>query len=84
MDSLCENFLCQEDGIRNSSMEVLTPEKKEKLMGQSSMANISGLEEDEDFGVMEGDIQKSIVNGIPSIDFSERVHQLLTTDMETQ
>ncbi|KAK5786729.1 hypothetical protein PVK06_041372 [Gossypium arboreum] len=51
-------------------------------MGQSSMANRSGLEEDEDFDLMEGDIQKSIVNGIPSIDISERIHQLLTTDME--
>ncbi|KAH1083892.1 hypothetical protein J1N35_023653 [Gossypium stocksii] len=28
MDSLRENFLCQEDGIGNSSKEVLTPKKK--------------------------------------------------------
>ncbi|MBA0730334.1 hypothetical protein Golax_022765, partial [Gossypium laxum] len=38
-------------------------------MGQSSKADGSGLDEDEDFDMLKGDIQKSIVNGIPSIDF---------------
>ncbi|MBA0712414.1 hypothetical protein Golax_011518, partial [Gossypium laxum] len=46
---------------------------KDKLLGQSSKANRSGLEEGNDFNLMEGDIQKSIVNGIPSIDFLERI-----------
>ncbi|MBA0766809.1 hypothetical protein Gotri_015813 [Gossypium trilobum] len=55
---------------------------KDKLLGQSSKANRSGLEEGNDFNLMEGDIQKSIVNGIPSIDFSKRIHQFLIKDME--
>ncbi|MBA0819115.1 hypothetical protein Gohar_022352 [Gossypium harknessii] len=71
MDSLYENALCQDVGTGDSSMEILIPKKKDKLMGQSSKANGSGLDEYEDFDLLEGDIQKSIVNGIPSIDFSD-------------
>ncbi|MBA0712747.1 hypothetical protein Golax_011825 [Gossypium laxum] len=47
---------------------------KDKLLGQSSKANRSGLEEDEDFDLVEWDIQKTIVNGTPSIVFSKRIH----------
>ncbi|KAK5819587.1 hypothetical protein PVK06_024600 [Gossypium arboreum] len=35
------------------------------------------------FSLIEGDVKKSVVNGIPSIDFSERVHQLLVKEMST-
>ncbi|PPD79702.1 hypothetical protein GOBAR_DD23373 [Gossypium barbadense] len=37
---------------------------KDKLVGQSSKFNRNGLDEKEDFDLMEGDIQKSIVNVI--------------------
>ncbi|MBA0767216.1 hypothetical protein Gotri_016138 [Gossypium trilobum] len=89
MDSLCENSLCQEASVGNSSMEDITSKKvhfrdksdkvgkdmlvdstaelvlswKDKLLGQSSKANRSGLEEGEDFDLVEWDIQKTIVNG---------------------
>ncbi|PPD99848.1 hypothetical protein GOBAR_DD03101 [Gossypium barbadense] len=88
MDSLCENSLCQEASVDNSSMEDITSKKvhfrdksdkvgkdmlvdstaelvlswKAKLLGQSSKANRSGLEEGEDFDLVEWDIQKTIVN----------------------
>ncbi|KAK5845658.1 hypothetical protein PVK06_001859 [Gossypium arboreum] len=35
----------------------------------------------EDFEVLEGDIQKTIINGIPSIKFSDRIRQILIQDM---
>lgn len=39
------------------------------------------MEEDSD--LLEGDVKKSVVNGIPSIEFSERICQLLIKDMKT-
>ncbi|PPR88596.1 hypothetical protein GOBAR_AA32089 [Gossypium barbadense] len=36
---------------------------------------------EEDFEVLEGDIQKTIINGIPSIKFSNRIRQILIQDM---
>lgn len=50
------------------------PSWKDKLLGS--------LEEENDFVLLEGDIQKSMVNGIPSIVFSERIQQLLIKGME--
>ncbi|MFQ6653825.1 hypothetical protein Gotur_025044 [Gossypium turneri] len=90
MDSLCENSLCQEASVGNSSMEDITSKKvhfrdksdkvgkdmlvdstaelvlswKDKLLGQLSKANRSGLEKGEDFDLVEWDIQKTIVNGL--------------------
>ncbi|MBA0695910.1 hypothetical protein Goari_002507 [Gossypium aridum] len=55
---------------------------KDRLVGQSSKFDGNGLEEEEDFGLLEGEIQKSIMNGIPSIEFSDRIHQILIRDME--
>ncbi|MBA0816433.1 hypothetical protein Gohar_001098 [Gossypium harknessii] len=55
---------------------------KDKLVGQSSKFNRNGLEEKEDFDLVEGDIQKSIVNGIPSLEFLDRIHQILIRDMK--
>ncbi|MBA0599496.1 hypothetical protein Gorai_005713, partial [Gossypium raimondii] len=55
---------------------------KNKLVGQSTKFDGNGLEEEEDFGLLEGEIQKSIMNAIPSIEFSDRIHQILIRDME--
>ncbi|MBA0780285.1 hypothetical protein Gotri_004403 [Gossypium trilobum] len=38
---------------------------------------------EEDFSLTEGDVKKSVINGIPSIEVSERVHQLLEKEMST-
>lgn len=43
--------------------------------------NTSSHHEKEEFELTESDIVKSIVNGIPSIKFSDRVNQLLIKNM---
>ncbi|MBA0829624.1 hypothetical protein Goarm_014216 [Gossypium armourianum] len=45
----------------------------------SEMAN--GM--DDDFFLLDGDIKRSSVNGIPSIEFSDRVNQILIKNMAT-
>ncbi|KAH1046335.1 hypothetical protein J1N35_037119 [Gossypium stocksii] len=55
---------------------------KDKLVGHSSNVTGNGLEEKEDFDLLDGGIQKSIVNDIPSIEFSDRIHQILIRDMD--
>lgn len=42
----------------------------------------NGLKEKEDFDILERDIEKSFVNEIPSIEFSDRIHQILIRDMD--
>lgn len=52
---------------------------KDKLLGNKSGASDklgldnSGASGNEDLEFLEGDIHRSIVNGIPTIDFSERI-----------
>ncbi|PPR98740.1 hypothetical protein GOBAR_AA21936 [Gossypium barbadense] len=61
---------------------------KDKLMGNKSRASDklgldnSGAGVDEDLEFLEGDIHISIINGIPAIDFSERIQQILFKEME--
>ncbi|MBA0848906.1 hypothetical protein Goshw_008593 [Gossypium schwendimanii] len=61
---------------------------KDRLMGKGifrsrKSINPNGLEDNDDFELLEGDVTRSIVNKIPSIQFSNRVHQLLIKDMDT-
>ncbi|KAK5775757.1 hypothetical protein PVK06_043696 [Gossypium arboreum] len=37
---------------------------------------------DDDFDLLEGDVKKSVVDGIPFIDFSERIHHQLIKDLK--
>ncbi|MBA0803286.1 hypothetical protein Gohar_013518, partial [Gossypium harknessii] len=55
---------------------------KDKLIGQSSNIEGKDLEEKDEFELLEGDILKSVINGTPSIEFSNRIHQILIRDME--
>ncbi|KAA3465259.1 GroES-like zinc-binding alcohol dehydrogenase family protein [Gossypium australe] len=41
-----------------------------------------GANVDEDLELLEGDIHRSIVNGIPAINFSKRIQQILFKEME--
>ncbi|PPR86185.1 hypothetical protein GOBAR_AA34507 [Gossypium barbadense] len=50
---------------------------KDKLVGQSPKDTLNRSEGREDLDILEGDIQKSIVNGVPAITFSDRIHQIL-------
>ncbi|PPD73539.1 hypothetical protein GOBAR_DD29535 [Gossypium barbadense] len=63
------------------TIEPITPWKN-KLIGQSSNIEGKGLEEKEEFELLEGDILKSVINGTPSVEFSNRIHQILIRDME--
>ncbi|MBA0738281.1 hypothetical protein Gogos_011664 [Gossypium gossypioides] len=38
---------------------------------------------DEDFEFLDGDVMRSTINGVPAINFSKRVHQILVRDMAT-
>ncbi|KAK5785139.1 hypothetical protein PVK06_039691 [Gossypium arboreum] len=55
---------------------------KDKLIGQSSNIEGKGLEENEEFELLEGDIQKLVINGTPSIKSSNRINQILIWDMK--
>ncbi|MBA0791045.1 hypothetical protein Gohar_015647 [Gossypium harknessii] len=60
--------------------------KKDLVLGKSSLElnEVSGDHfVDGGFLLIEGDVKKSVANGIPFIDFSEREHQLLVKEMST-
>ncbi|KAK5832604.1 hypothetical protein PVK06_016406 [Gossypium arboreum] len=54
---------------------------RDMLVGQSSKNGSNGLDEKEAFDILEGDIQRTVVNGVPSITFSERIHQIFIQGM---
>ncbi|MBA0826896.1 hypothetical protein Goarm_011709, partial [Gossypium armourianum] len=60
------------------SVEGLIP-KKVQFRDKDESVNIDLLE---DFDVLEGDIQKSIINDIPSIHFSDSIQQILIRDLD--
>ncbi|KAK5813158.1 hypothetical protein PVK06_028605 [Gossypium arboreum] len=50
---------------------------KDKLVGQSLKDTFNRSKGKEDLNILEGDIQKSFVNGISAITFSDKIHQIL-------
>ncbi|MBA0672482.1 hypothetical protein Goklo_025245 [Gossypium klotzschianum] len=52
------------------------------LVGQSSKETLIDLEGKADLDILEGDIQKTFVDGVPSISFSDRIHKILIQGME--
>ncbi|KAA3463576.1 GroES-like zinc-binding alcohol dehydrogenase family protein [Gossypium australe] len=79
-------FREEEEGPNNEMMVYLPLEQniswRDKLVGQSSKDGSIDSERKEAFDILEGDIQKSIKNGIPSINFSDRIVQFLIQGME--
>ncbi|KAH1045829.1 hypothetical protein J1N35_036613 [Gossypium stocksii] len=55
---------------------------KDMLVGPAVEDASKGPAEKEDIDFLEGDIQKTFVNGVPSITFSDRIHQILFQGME--
>ncbi|MBA0732721.1 hypothetical protein Gogos_016793 [Gossypium gossypioides] len=54
------------------------------IVGSRKSVNSNRLEDDDDdFKLFKGDVTRSVVNGIPSIEFFDRVYQLLIKDMDT-
>lgn len=83
------------DGIVEENNDMLTESSpvpsiswKDKLLGVNTDAlNKNGLIHhedctDEELDFLEGDVHRSIVNGIPSINFSERIQKILFKEME--
>lgn len=59
---------------------------KERLLGKNPCdlrrkTDASDFDEENDFAFVEGDIMRSFFNGIPSINLSKRINQLLIKDM---
>lgn len=88
MEDLIPKKVCFRD--ESNSMSFVEPVEKasipkmswkEKLVDGSSCED-NGLEEQDDFEILEGDIHKSLIHGTPSIKFPERINQILIRDME--
>ncbi|MBA0598089.1 hypothetical protein Gorai_007868 [Gossypium raimondii] len=56
---------------------------KRRILRLDDLFSSSDILDIEDFEFTEGDVVKSNVNGIPTINFSERIRHLLVKDMDT-
>ncbi|MBA0855078.1 hypothetical protein Goshw_008921, partial [Gossypium schwendimanii] len=63
-------------------IEKPTTSWKDKLVGSSPNSGGIDLKAKEDFELLEGDAQKSFINGIPSIEFSNRIQHVLIWGMD--
>lgn len=70
----------KEAGIPDSSLAP-TVSWKDKLIGTTNKGNKDSEDED-DIEVLNGEIQTSTVNGTLSIDFLDRIFQILLKDMD--
>ncbi|MFQ6619715.1 hypothetical protein Gotur_000109 [Gossypium turneri] len=66
-------------GVSIGSGEKITVSWKDRLLG--TFGDIGSSQKDEDFILNEGDAVKGVVDGIPSIKFSERVHDFIAQRM---
>ncbi|MBA0668353.1 hypothetical protein Goklo_001274 [Gossypium klotzschianum] len=55
---------------------------KDKLLGESGSGSL-GAATNIDLELKDGDILRSVTNGIPGIDFSDRIKKILVRDMES-
>ncbi|KAK5845045.1 hypothetical protein PVK06_001198 [Gossypium arboreum] len=55
---------------------------RDKLVEQSSKDVFNCPIDNDNIDILEGDIQKTFVNGVPSITFSDRIHQILIQGMD--
>ncbi|KAH1091413.1 hypothetical protein J1N35_018670 [Gossypium stocksii] len=78
-----ESEVITDDGL---AAEDYNSRKKDMLLGKDTSAlhdTNGGHFLVDNFSFSEGDVKKSIVDGVPSIEFSERVYQLLENEMST-
>ncbi|KAK5813290.1 hypothetical protein PVK06_028738 [Gossypium arboreum] len=68
-----------------------TPSWKDKLLGGASISIemdrdlfLSGIDDDNngDFDLLDDDVQTSIINGMPTISFSDQIKEILFKEME--
>ncbi|MFQ6619814.1 hypothetical protein Gotur_001219 [Gossypium turneri] len=82
MDSLCETVV---SGVCFKEGEIPTKVRfRDKDENESSSSRSAGfvLESNEDFKLLAGDVQKSFINSIPSIKFSDRIQHIHIRDIE--
>ncbi|MBA0633397.1 hypothetical protein Godav_002009 [Gossypium davidsonii] len=72
----------ENSGFEKFIVEELILKKRDKLVGHSSKDVFNNSEENEVIDILEGNIQRTIVNGMPSITFSNRIHQILIQGMD--
>ncbi|MBA0814626.1 hypothetical protein Gohar_020442 [Gossypium harknessii] len=70
------------DNMMVDTISVRGVSWKEKLLGRNGSESCDGTS-DVDLVIEDGDILQSSINGIPAIDFSERLRNILVRDMET-
>lgn len=79
-------FRGKKDDTTNNMMIDLSLEKpiswRDMLVGQLSKDTFNGSEGKNDLDILDGDIQKSVVNGVPSISFSDKIHKILIQGMK--
>ncbi|MBA0873253.1 hypothetical protein Goshw_030228 [Gossypium schwendimanii] len=70
------------DNMMVDTISVRGVSWKEKLLGRNGSESCDGTS-DVDLVIEDGDILQSSIKGIPTIDFSERLRNILVRDMET-
>ncbi|PPS08275.1 hypothetical protein GOBAR_AA12373 [Gossypium barbadense] len=79
-------FRDKDDNTHNGMMIDLSLDQsiswRDKLVGQSFKTDFKESNEKEDLVILEWDIQKSFVNGMPAIYFSDRIYQILIQGMD--
>ncbi|PPR95401.1 hypothetical protein GOBAR_AA25267 [Gossypium barbadense] len=69
-----DDLVVDDKGMKVNPTNTAPISWKDKLMGD--MANVMNTQKDENFDLQKGEAKNEIVDGIPSITFSERVYQL--------
>ncbi|KAH1038268.1 hypothetical protein J1N35_040011 [Gossypium stocksii] len=70
------------DGMRVDLPSVQPSSWRDMLVGLVTEDTFRGSKEKEVIDILEGDNQKTFVNGVPSITFSDGIHQILIQGMD--
>ncbi|KAK5784440.1 hypothetical protein PVK06_038964 [Gossypium arboreum] len=74
-----DNPVVNEKGIRVDGASIQLVSWKEKLMGSASVG--VNVQQEEGFQLDDGDVKAVVIDGVPSITFSDRVHQFIAKRM---
>ncbi|KAL1161297.1 hypothetical protein V6Z11_A07G124000 [Gossypium hirsutum] len=81
-------FKDKKDGMSNDMVVEMISDQptswRDMLVGHSSNDGFNNSGEKDTIDIVEGDIQKSVVNGVPSITFSDRIHQIFIQEQDLQ
>ncbi|MBA0715771.1 hypothetical protein Golax_014656 [Gossypium laxum] len=78
-------FRDKEEEMSNDMMIELPSDQptswRDMLVSHFSKGGFNGLEEKEAIDILEEDIQRTVVNGVPFITFLDRIHQILIQEI---